>query len=157
MYFCSMKIDDEIKSTFDSAQLRALVNVKYTANFLGMKQNTFMSQFSLTMPQFNILRILRGAGGEAIAVNVIKQRMVEKSPNTTRLMDKLIDKKLIVRERCSEDRRVVYVRISQDGLDLLSKIDTKFEERDPLIFTNNLTDEESNTLSDLLDKLRDNV
>lgn len=146
-----MKIDDIIKSNIASAKTRATVNIRYTSNYLAGLQNQFMTEFDLTMPQFNILRILRGAKA-TISVNTIKERMVEKSPNTTRLMDKLIDKGLITRERCNEDRRVVYVKISQSGLDLLTKIDEGLKKTD--IFPCNLSDDEANLLSDLLDKLR---
>lgn len=147
-----MKIDDAIKTRFSSANMKAVINVKYTANFLSMKSNKFMQKFDLTMPQFNILRILRGAG-DSMAVNTIKDRMVEKSPNTTRLMDKLIDKGLITRERCENDRRVVYVKISKKGLDLLAKIDVAINKSTDFT-TENLTEEEANLLSDLLDKMR---
>ena len=146
-----MKIDDAIKSKFDSSHVRALVNIRYTANYLSAISNKFMANYDLTMPQFNILRILRGAG-EAMAVNTIKNRMVEKSPNTTRLMDKLIDKGLISRERCENDRRVVYVKITKKGLDLLGAIDEKHSKEDWIPV--NLTDEEAETLSSLLDKVR---
>ena len=146
-----MKIDDAIKSKFDSPQTKALVNVNYTSNFLSALANKFMSVYGLTMPQFNILRILRGAK-ESMAVNTIKSRMVEKSPNTTRLMDKLIDKELISRERCESDRRVVYVKITKKGLDLLSKLDDTMKEKE--LIPRNLTDDEANLLSDLLDKMR---
>jgi DNA-binding MarR family transcriptional regulator len=115
-------------------------------------QNGFMSKFDLTMPQFNILRILRGAN-EAINVNTVKERMIEKSPNTTRLMDKLIEKELINRIRCEKDRRVVYVEISMKGLDVLAEIDNSFD--DNSFFINKLNDDEAETLSNLLDKLRD--
>ena len=149
-----MKIDEVIKSKFPSPQIRALVNVRYTSNYLGGIQNNFMAQYDLTMPQFNILRILRGAG-EAITVNTIKERMIEKSPNTTRLMDKLIDKELICRDRCSEDRRVVYIKISEKGLELLAIIDEEIEsDEDATFVRNTLTDAEADQLSDLLDKLR---
>lgn len=147
-----MKIDDAIKTRFSSANMKAVINVKYSANFLSMKSNKFMQKFDLTMPQFNILRILRGAG-DSMAVNTIKDRMVEKSPNTTRLMDKLIDKGLITRERCENDRRVVYVKISKKGLDLLAKIDVAINKSTDFT-TENLTEEEANLLSDLLDKMR---
>lgn len=146
-----MKIDDIIKSRFKTPFMKAMVNVRFTSNYLSGLQNNFMAQYDLTMPQFNILRILRGAG-DLMSVNTIKDRMVEKSPNTTRLMDKLIEKGLIERERCEKDRRIVYVKISQKGLDLLQTIDEsgQFER----LLPKNLTDEESNLLSDLLDKLR---
>ena len=149
-----MKIEEAIQSKIENPHLRASVNVRYTSNWLSTIQNKFMSKYDLTMPQFNILRILRGAK-ESITVNTVKQRMVEKSPNTTRLMDKLIDKGLIERERCSDDRRVVYVKISEEGLKLLRAIDEEMERsgKDILVMKN-LTDDEALLLSDLLDKLR---
>jgi DNA-binding MarR family transcriptional regulator len=146
-----MKIEEAIHSKFTSPQLKAIVNIRYTSNFLGHYQNSFMAQYDLSMPQFNILRILRGAKGD-INVNTVKERMVEKSPNTTRLMDKLIDKGLIDRTRCTEDRRVVYVRITQQGLDLLREIDTHLDVN--TLIRAELSDEEANLLSDLLDKVR---
>ncbi|GAB5418567.1 MAG: MarR family transcriptional regulator [Crocinitomicaceae bacterium] len=151
-----MKIEDAIQSKFPSPQVKAIVNLRYTANFVGAIQNSFMSGFGLTMPQFNILRILRGAGGD-ITVNTVKDRMIEKSPNTTRLMDKLIDKGLISRTRCGEDRRVVYVKISKAGLDLLTEIDVKFEDEEEKFVPYQLSDADAEKLSELLDKLRDCV
>jgi MarR family 2-MHQ and catechol resistance regulon transcriptional repressor len=147
-----MKIDEIIKANFQSPQQKVIVNIRYTSNCLSNAQNSFMARFDLTMPQFNILRILRGAK-EPISVNTVKDRMIEKSPNTTRLMDKLIDKKLIERVRCDEDRRVVYVKISKGGLELLSQIDTEFNSNS--LNKVDLTNEEAELLSDLLDKLRD--
>ncbi len=146
-----MKIEDAIQSKFQSPQHMAVVNIRYTANFLSNIQNNFMAQFHLTMPQFNILRILRGAK-EAINVNTVKDRMIEKSPNTTRLMDKLIEKELIDRVRCNEDRRVVYVKISEKGLALLTEIDEQFKENS--VIQLNISDEDAQHLSELLDKVR---
>lgn len=148
-----MKIDDVIQSKFQSSGQRAMVNLNYTSNFFSTKQNKFMAGFGLSMPQFNILRILRGAK-KSISVNDVKSRMVEKSPNTTRLMDKLFDKNLIERVRCEHDRRVVFVKISEAGLKLLVQIDERFVDDKANMFLTNLTDEEADTLSDLLDKLR---
>lgn len=149
-----MKIDDIIQTNFKSAQQKAVVNVRYTSNFLSNSQNIFMAKFGITMAQFNILRILRGAN-KAINVNTVKDRMVEKSPNTTRLMDKLIDKKLINRTHSKKDRRVVFVGINKNGLDLLSEIDTQME--DTKLIPDNLSDTEAETLSNLLDKLREGL
>lgn len=146
-----MKIEDALKSSFRSPQQKAIVNIRYTSNFLGHIQNDFMDRYDLTMPQFNILRILRGAKGE-INVNTVKDRMIEKSPNTTRLMDKLIDKELIERSRCKEDRRVVYVRITKNGLNLLDEIDKCMDVNS--LIESKLSDKEAETLSDLLDKVR---
>ncbi len=152
-YLCTMKIDDVIQSKFQSPGQRAIVNVRYTSNFFSTKQNKFMASFGLSMPQYNILRILRGAK-KSITVNDVKERMVEKSPNATRLMDKLFDKSLIERVRCEEDRRVVFVKISEGGLNLLSQIDIEFGNDEANLIARTLTDKEADTLSDLLDKLR---
>jgi DNA-binding MarR family transcriptional regulator len=146
-----MEIGEIIKSKFTSSKQKAIVNLRYTSNWMSNKQNAFMSKFDISMAQFNILRILRGAK-DFLNVNTIKDRMIEKSPNTTRLMDKLIEKNLIERKRCEEDRRIVYVKISESGLDLLSKIDLEFS--DNFILANKISEEEAETLSLLLDKLR---
>ena len=146
-----MEIGKIIQTTFKSSQQKAIVNVRYTSNFIGNYHNNYMAQFDLSMAQFNILRILRGAKG-ALNVNSVKDRMVERSPNTTRLMDKLIEKGFMERIRCDSDRRVVYVSITECGLKLLEKID--FDMDDATIFAQNLNDEESEELSRLLDKLR---
>ena len=91
-----MKIEEEINSKFDSVQIKAVVNLRFTSNWFASIQNEFMVVYGLTMPQFNILRILRGAKG-ALSVNTVKERMIEVSPNSTRLMDKLLTKQLIER------------------------------------------------------------
>ena len=83
-------------------------------------------------------------------VQTVKERMIERAPNATRLMDKLCDKNLTVRERCDEDRRVVYVKITDEGLALLKEID----DNKNLSFLEKLTEEEALQLSNLLDKIR---
>ena len=147
-----MKIEERVQAKFTSEQQKVIINLSITSNVVAAYQQQFMDRFDLTMPQFNILRILRGAKGP-INVNTVKDRMIERSPNTTRLMDKLIDKGLIERIRCEQDRRVVYVNISVLGQDLLSQIDRTPEFSNitkPII-----SDEDAAQLSDLLDKLRE--
>ena len=142
-------ISKDIKSTFKNNKIKALINIKYTSNWLNSKENDFFKPYGISPQQFNILRILRGAK-EKTKVQIVKDRMIERAPNATRLMDKLCDKKLIERERCEHDRRVVYVKITQEGLDLLATID----ENKNLSFLEKLTDAEAATLSNLLDKIR---
>lgn len=146
-----MKIEEEVNAQFKTPQQKAVLNIRFTSNYLTNFQNNFMSTFDLSMAQFNILRILRGAK-DALNVNTVKDRMIEKSPNTTRLMDKLIEKGFIERTRCVSDRRVVYVQITQKGLTILKKIDEKFAGSS--FMPTSLSDSEANTLSDLLDKVR---
>jgi len=142
-------ISKDINSRFKNDKIRALINIKFTANWIHSHENEFFRPYGISPQQYNILRILRGAG-EAIKVQTIKDRMIDRAPNATRLMDKLCDKKLIERIRCDHDRRVVYISISEEGLKLLKTID----DNDKLDFLENLTEEEANTLSSLLDKLR---
>lgn len=142
-------ISKDINSRFKSDKVKALINIKYTANWLNSKENEFFKPYGISPQQFNILRILRGAK-DRVKVQVVKERMIERAPNATRLMDKLCDKTLISRERCDHDRRVVYVRITNQGLELLKTID----ENKTLSFLENLSDEEAQTLSNLLDKIR---
>ncbi|HRO76873.1 MAG TPA: MarR family transcriptional regulator [Crocinitomicaceae bacterium] len=144
-------IEETLNCTFKSEHQKAIINLRYTTNWLANLQHNYMSKFDLSVAQFNILRILRGAKG-FISVNTVKERMIEKSPNTTRLMDKLFDKKLIERVRCESDRRIVYVKISEGGLNLLATIDSTFE--DSFLVAHNLTEEDAATLNTILDKLR---
>lgn len=140
----------DISSSFPNNRVKAFLNIIYTANWINSKQSTFFKPFGLSSQQYNVLRILRGAG-EPLKVQTIKERMIERSPNATRLMDKLNDKQLIERIACPEDRRVVHINITQKGLELLQEIDKQDDRHD---FINNLTEEEATMLSDLLDKLR---
>lgn len=142
-------ISKDIKSTFKSNKVKALINIKYTSNWLSSKENDFFKPYAISPQQYNILRILRGAK-DRMKVQVVKDRMIERAPNATRLMDKLCDKQLIERERCDDDRRVVYVRISEKGLELLETI----ENANKISFLDNLTEKEAETLSNLLDKIR---
>lgn len=139
----------DIKSTFTNQRVKALLNIKYTANWLDQIGAAILKPYQISEQQYNILRILRGAG-KAITVNEVKERMIQKSPNATRLMDKLCEKKLIDRRRCENDRRVVFIQINRKGLDLLDKIDMK--ELDDCL--NVLTEDEAVTLNRILDKIR---
>ena len=142
-------ISKDIKSKFPNNKVKALINIKFTANWLSSKENDFFKPYGISPQQYNILRILRGSG-EPTKVQVIKDRMIERAPNATRLMDKLCDKKLIERVRCEHDRRVVYITISKQGLELLSTIDNSIN----IDFIENLSEEEALQLSNLLDKIR---
>lgn len=139
----------EINSTFPNEMVKALLNIRYTAGWLEQIGTNLLKPHNISEQQYNILRILRGAGGE-ITVTVVRERMVQKSPNTTRLMNKLCEKKLIDRNRCESDRRVVFVKITKKGLDLLARIDLS----DFDIYAKRLTEVEAKILNGLLDKIR---
>ena len=142
-------ISKDINSKFPNNKVKALLNIIYTANWISAKQNTFFKPFGISPQQFNVLRILRGAG-EPLKVQTIKERMLERAPNATRLMDKLCDKNLIERIACPEDRRVVHIQITNNGLDLLKVIAKDMKDD----YIQNLTENEAAQLSDLLDKIR---
>ncbi|WP_339885896.1 MarR family winged helix-turn-helix transcriptional regulator [Polaribacter vadi] len=142
-------ISKDIKSKFTNNKVKALINLKYTSNWLSSRENEFFKPYAISPQQYNILRILRGAKIK-MKVQIVKERMIERAPNATRLMDKLCDKNLIERERCEDDRRVVFVKITNQGLELLKTID----ENKNISFLENLTEEEAAVLSDLLDKIR---
>ncbi|PWK19749.1 MarR family winged helix-turn-helix transcriptional regulator [Xanthomarina spongicola] len=142
-------ISKDVSSKFANNRVKALINILYTANWITNHQNTFFKPFGVSPQQYNILRILRGAN-EPLKVQAIKERMIDRSPNATRLMDKLCDKNLIERIPCPEDRRVVHIEITSKGIKLLEEISDNFN--DDLV--KNITEEEAQLLSDLLDKMR---
>lgn len=142
-------ISKDINSKFPNHKVKALINILYTANWITSYQNEFFKPFGISPQQFNILKILNGAG-EALKVQTIKERMIERSPNATRLMDKLCAKQLIERLPCPEDRRVVYIEITKKGKDLLSEITDNFNHD----LLKNITEEDAQLLSNLLDKMR---
>jgi DNA-binding MarR family transcriptional regulator len=142
-------ISKDINSTFPNQRIKALINIKYTANYLDNVGNEILKPFKISVQQYNILRILRGAN-QKISVNTVKNRMIQKSPNATRLMDKLCDKKLIERTRCENDRRMVFVKITEKGLQLLNQIN--IEEFDNQM--NAITEKEAKILNEILDKIR---
>ena len=139
----------DINSTFPNNRVKALLNIIYTANWINSCQNEFFKEFGISPQQYNILRILNGAD-EPLKVQTIKDRMLERSPNATRLMDKLCAKNYIERLPSEHDRRVVKIAITKEGKDLLESIPRNLN-KDLL---KNLNEEEALLLSDLLDKMR---
>jgi len=146
-----LSIDEEIKTRFTNDKHRALTNIIYTAQWVKKQFDAFILDYGLTGPQFNILRILRGAG-DWTSMNKIKDLMIEKSPNATRLCDKLVAKELVARKKSDTDGRVVFLKISDAGLALLAEIDNAKGAHTTI--GDNLTEEETNIINSLLDKLR---
>ena len=146
-----METDTKLETSFSSFQQKAAISTKLTAGYLATKQSKFLMEFDLSMAQFNILRILRVAG-EPITVNSIKSRMVELSPNTTRLLDKMLDKKLITKKNSNYDRRKSLVVITDYGLDILNQIDNS--NFSSILIPNRLSNEDAEQLCTLLERLR---
>tara|TARA_R100001377_G_C3191485_1_gene110801 strand:- start:1461 stop:1898 length:438 start_codon:yes stop_codon:yes gene_type:complete len=142
-------IANDVQSRFENNKVKALINILYTSGWITNKQNAFFKPFGISPQQYNILRILKGAG-QPLKAQTVKERMIERAPNATRLMDKLTAKSLIVRSPCEHDRRVVFIHITKEGLTLLNTISADFK----MDFLENLSENEAGQLSDLLDKLR---
>jgi DNA-binding MarR family transcriptional regulator len=151
--FCAMRIEDEIQSTkFEDAYQKVVINIAYTSGWLNNLMKSDFERFNLTQQQFNILRILRGQYPKPATVNLLKERMIDKMSDASRIVDRLIQKGLVSRCTNKSDRRAVDIRISDEGLDILSKMDIEFRSREYLKC--NLNEEEAAKLSELLDKLR---
>ena len=147
-----MTIDEAMQTKFENDTHRMLASIIFTGNWIQNNFADFITPFGLSAQQFNILRILRGAK-DWVTMNEVKKRMVEKSPNATRLCDKLLVKKLIYRERSANDKRSISLKISSNGLQLLKDIDDT-DNSSFMEFTNNVSSEEAKTLITILDKLR---
>ncbi len=146
-------IDEELKSRFESEQQKAMLNVMFTANWFRTVQTAVFKPFGISPQQYNILRILRGAKGR-MKMQDVKGRMIDRAPNATRLTDKLIAKDLVVRERCEDDRRVIYVSISAKGLELLERIAQSGREADRSRLAR-LSESDAASLNRILDRWRD--
>lgn len=133
--------------------VRAFLNVMFTGVWLQQKMGQLLKPFDITEPQYNVLRILRGQNGEAMNLYEIQNRMIQKMSNVSRLIDKLVAKKLVTRRECKENRRRVDIGITQKGLDLLDAIDPAIE---PFFnqLNENLTRDEARQMGEWLDKMR---
>ena len=131
----------------------AIIEIIRTGHWLTDSVSKELKEFDIYEPQFNVLRILRGAKGMPISVNTILENMVQRSSNVTRIVDKLEAKGLVERTLSKEDRRKMNIIITQKGLELLKILDKKvLALHKPLM--NNLSKEEAITLKHLIKKLR---
>ncbi len=149
-----MRIEDEIRQpVFRNEQQKAYINVVYTAGWMQLRQAAAFKPFGLTLPQFNILRILRGQHPLPATVALLIERMLDKTSNASRIVDRLEEKQLVTRTVCPANRRAVDIRITPAGLALLARI-----EEAAAVDTSGLgrlTNDELRQLNALLDKIRD--
>jgi len=149
-----MSINKEIKQkSFSSEQQRMVMNLVFTGNTLSADSNRLFKKYDLTNQQFNVLRILRGQKCCPITVKDIESRMLDKSSNVSRLIDKLLLKEYVERVACCNDRRRVDILITKKGLSFLSSIDSvvsAVEEK----YRSAISEEEAILVNEILDKLR---
>lgn len=148
----SLQKDIHQLRSFRNEYQKAIVNIIFTHNWLTEKIKTFLDKEDITPQQFNILRILRGAAPDPLSTLQIRERMLDKMSDTSRIVDRLVAKDLVKKTSCKVDKRLVDVVITDKGRKLLEKLDVLSDEMDGII--NNLTDAEAKTLNKLLDKAR---
>lgn len=150
----NMKIEEALKSNVEMENSKKVVlNIIYTQNIINESMSEILKPYDLSGEQYNVLRILRGQKGSPANMCIIQERMLAKTSNTTRLVDKLLLKKFVTREVCPENRRKIEVLITQNGLDALSELDPKVIEHENK-FAKNLTNIELEQLNNLLEKFR---
>ncbi len=148
-----MRIEDEIKqSQFVSERHKATVNLMFTNNWLVDRIKDSMKAHDITLQQYNVLRILRGSHPKPISTASIRERMLDKMSDASRIVDRLVKKDLVCRSTCPNDKRLVDVTISEAGLALLSSIDEEATSMRDLL--DQLSEAEAQTLNVLLDKIR---
>lgn len=144
-----MKIEQEIKHVFVSPQQRALTNIIFTSNWVLNHIVSALKPTNLSLQQFNVLSILYGQPGQTATVNLITERLIDRMPNTSRLLNKLVDKGLIKKEKNTNDQRVVYIKLTPEGAIL--KQQARSIINSVLV---NLEDKEADILNELLEKVR---
>ncbi len=148
-----MEIEKEIVSNkFEDNHQKAVVNLIYTYGWLTNHLRQRLNKHKITLQQYNILRILRGSHPRPATINLLKERMLDKMSDASRIVERLVQKQLVQRCVNEKDRRAVDILITEKGLSTLKKMDAEMSSKD--ILKDNITDKEAAQLSSLLDKMR---
>ena len=148
-----MGIEKDINQQhFQSEGQKAIINLIYTYNWVTERLKAILAEDDITMQQFNILRILRGSDPKPLSTLTIRERMLDKMSDTSRIVDRLVLKGWVDKKMCTTDKRLVDVFITKEGKKVLERIDKKSEEMNAT--TSALSDAELEQLNQLLDKLR---
>ncbi len=147
-----MNVEEKIKSTVNLApKQRTIIHLSLICNSINDQLNKALKAYDVSIEQFNVLRILRGQKGVAIAMKDINERMVSKMSNTTRLVDKLVNKRFVTRNICPENRRKMEILITDLGASQLQQMDMVVEQTHSKIL-DELSDVDIQTLNTLLNK-----
>ena len=150
-----MKLEQAIQQfDFTSEEHKLILNLIYTFNIFKESQKNFFKSYDITPQQFNVLRILRGRHPEPYTTSQIRERMLDKMSDASRIVDRLLKKKLVTRKTKREDKRLVDVVISENGIALLARMDKPLEDYMKKMFTR-LSARDMDQLNKLLDKIRD--
>ena len=148
-----MGLEKEIhQEKFRSPRQKAMLNILFTNGWITEKMKSILEPEGITLQQYNILRILRGSFPKPLSTLQIRERMLNRMSDTSRIVDRLVTKGLVKKTTCSKDKRLVDVTITDKGQKLLKKIDAESDHINDIMA--NLSEKEAETLSELLDKLR---
>jgi len=149
----NMGLEKDIKQQqFTSENQKLIINLVFTNNWLTEKIRDFLSTADITLQQFNILRILRGSHPQPLSTLTIRERMLDKMSDTSRIVDRLVLKGLVDKKTCPSDKRLVDISITKEGKKVLATIDQK--EKEMMAVITNLNQKEMKILNGLLDKMR---
>lgn len=150
-----MKLEDELKQKkFKDEFQKLFLNIMFTGNWLNSQSIKAFKPFGISPQQYNVLRILRGQHPQAITVNQIADRMLDKNSNASRLIDKLVLKSLVDRQICEKDRRQMDIVITDKGLLLLDQMDKEISSLDQDI-AKKVSKKDAQYLNDILDGIRE--
>lgn len=150
-----MKIEEELKSRKITDEYQKLyLNVLFSANWLEDKTAHIFKSANITSHQYNVLRILRGSLGTPLPAFEIQSRMISKNSNVTRIIEKLVTKKLANKKFNESNRRMIEVTITDEGLEILKQLDNVILDNYVELF-NNISREDAILCSELLDKIRE--
>jgi DNA-binding MarR family transcriptional regulator len=149
-----MKLEEELKTNkFKNQVHKATLNLLFTSYWLRTKMSNYLKIFGVTSEQFNVMRILKGKHPEKMCVKDIGSRMIEKNSNVPRILDRLVRKNIVVRQQSSTDKRETECQLTEEGLELLSKINTYLDLREETVM--NLDEETAEQLNNILEKIRE--
>lgn len=150
-----MEIEKEIKqSKFENLLQKAIINLFFTSNFIRDRILCILKDYDIQQQHYNVLRIINGQYPNPVSPGYIKEVMIDKGVDLTRLLDKLEKKGLIKRQLCLKNRRKIDINLTKEGIDLLNELKPKFNNLYDEI-SKKINDEEAELLSNLLDKLRE--
>jgi len=150
-----MGIENDIQQTSFRNEFQKMgINIIYTANWLNEKMGQILSTEDITQQQYNILRILRGSD-VPLSTLKIRERMLDKMSDTSRIVDRLIVKGLVEKTACIKDKRLVDITVTKKGLQLLEKLDVLNEHIDSIL--KGVNEKEATTINQILDKLREDT
>lgn len=145
---------EEIKTKLKDDKKLFVLNVMFTAGWLEQLYNPIFKKNGVTDTQYNVLRILKGSHPEPLSVGEIKERIMFKQSDITRMIDRLVDKDLVCRELCPENRRKMDVSISKKGIELLNTMLPQIEDAEKK-YLKNISEDEAKLASGVIDKLRE--